>query len=91
MDSISSNCSAIQRVNNFVHLASVLTNRNSCLDAICYYFVNKEFKEASPKLAKSKSEASEEAEIQVPHITLQCKTHAAHILCLLYSSLTGTQ
>ncbi|XP_009953922.1 PREDICTED: G-protein coupled receptor 35-like [Leptosomus discolor] len=59
MDSISYNCSAIQRVNNFVHVASVLTNTNCCLDAIFYYFVNKEFKEASPKLAKSKSEASE--------------------------------
>ncbi|NWW48855.1 GPR35 protein, partial [Pedionomus torquatus] len=63
MDSISCNCSAIQRVNNFVHLASVLANSNCCLDAICYYFVNKEFKEASPKLAKSKSEASEEVEV----------------------------
>uniref|UniRef100_A0A8B9NZK9 G-protein coupled receptors family 1 profile domain-containing protein n=1 Tax=Apteryx owenii TaxID=8824 RepID=A0A8B9NZK9_APTOW len=51
MDSISSSCSAIQTVNNFVHLASVLANMNCCLDAICYYFVNKEFKEASPKLA----------------------------------------
>ncbi|KAM6326702.1 G-protein coupled receptor 35-like [Podargus strigoides] len=70
MDSISSNCSAIQRVNNFVHLASVLANTNCCLDAICYYFVNKEFKEASPKLAKSKSEACEEAEIQLPCTTL---------------------
>ncbi|NXJ60623.1 GPR35 protein, partial [Rostratula benghalensis] len=63
MDSISSNCSAIQRVNNFVHLASVLANTNCCLDAICYYFVNKEFKEASPKLAKSKSEVSKEVEV----------------------------
>uniref|UniRef100_A0A8C3JKW5 G-protein coupled receptors family 1 profile domain-containing protein n=1 Tax=Calidris pygmaea TaxID=425635 RepID=A0A8C3JKW5_9CHAR len=69
MDSISSNCSAIQSVNNFVHLASVLANTNCCLDAICYYFVNKEFKEASPKLAKSKSETSEEAEVQLPCIT----------------------
>ncbi|NXG42824.1 GPR35 protein, partial [Psilopogon haemacephalus] len=66
MDSISSNCSVIQRVNNFVHLASVLANMNCCLDAICYYFVNEEFKEASPKLVKSKSEATEEAEIQLP-------------------------
>ncbi|NXX58049.1 GPR35 protein, partial [Scopus umbretta] len=66
MESISSNCSAIQRVNNFVHLASVLANTNCCLDAICYYFVNEEFKEASPTLAKSKSETSDEAEIQLP-------------------------
>ncbi|NWI91582.1 GPR35 protein, partial [Pitta sordida] len=65
MDSVSSNCSAIQSVNNFVHFASVLANTNCCLDAICYYFVNKEFKEASSKLAKSKSEASGEAEIQL--------------------------
>ncbi|NXE72370.1 GPR35 protein, partial [Cochlearius cochlearius] len=65
MDSISSNCSAIQKVSNFVHLASVLANTNCCLDAICYYFVNKEFKEASPKLARSKSEASKETEIQL--------------------------
>ncbi|NXA47801.1 GPR35 protein, partial [Nothocercus julius] len=62
MDSTSSSCSAIQRVNNFVHLASVLANVNCCLDAICYYFVNKEFKKASPKLAKSRSEGSEAAE-----------------------------
>ncbi|KFQ88444.1 G-protein coupled receptor 35, partial [Phoenicopterus ruber ruber] len=69
MDSISSNCSAIQKVNNFVHLASVLANMNCCLDAVCYYFVNKEFKEASPKLTKAKSKASEEAEIQLPCTT----------------------
>ncbi|NWI38103.1 GPR35 protein, partial [Picathartes gymnocephalus] len=63
MDSVSPDCSAIQSTNNFVHFASILANTNCCLDAICYYFVNKEFKEASSKLAKSKSEASEEAEI----------------------------
>ncbi|NXT60384.1 GPR35 protein, partial [Chaetops frenatus] len=69
MDSVSSDCSAIQSINNFVHFASILANTNCCLDALCYYFVNKEFKEASSKLAKSKSEASEEAEIQLPHVT----------------------
>ncbi|KFQ62526.1 G-protein coupled receptor 35, partial [Pelecanus crispus] len=69
MDSISSDCSAIQRVSNFVHLASVLANTNCCLDAICYYFVNNEFKEASSKLAKSKPEATEETEIQLLCIT----------------------
>ncbi|NXR19944.1 GPR35 protein, partial [Cinclus mexicanus] len=63
MDSTSSDCSAIQSINNFVHFASILANTNCCLDAICYYFVNKEFKEASSKLAKSKSEASKEAEV----------------------------
>ncbi|NXF18176.1 GPR35 protein, partial [Rhodinocichla rosea] len=69
LDSVSSDCSAIQSINNFVHFASILANTNCCLDAICYYFVNKEFKEASPKLAKSKSEACEEAEIQLSHVT----------------------
>ncbi|NWZ95415.1 GPR35 protein, partial [Nesospiza acunhae] len=69
LDSVSSDCSAIQSINNFVHFASILANTNCCLDAICYYFVNKEFKEASPKLAKSKSEAGEEPEIQLSHVT----------------------
>ncbi|KAF4796379.1 hypothetical protein TURU_084498 [Turdus rufiventris] len=63
MDSLSSDCSAIQSINNLVHFTSILANTNCCLDAICYYFVNKEFKEASSKLAKSKSEANEETEI----------------------------
>lgn len=66
---LSSHCSAIQSINNFVHFSSILANTNCCLDAICYYFVNKEFKEASSKLAKSKSEASEEAEVQLAHVT----------------------
>ncbi|NWS27071.1 GPR35 protein, partial [Polioptila caerulea] len=69
MDSLGSDCSAIQSINNFVHFASILANTNCCLDALCYYFVNKEFKEASSKLTKSKSEACEEAEIQLPHVT----------------------
>ncbi|NXC44950.1 GPR35 protein, partial [Penelope pileata] len=69
MDSFSSSCPAIQSVNNFVHLASVLANTNCCLDAICYYFVNKEFKDASPKLVRSKSESSEAAEVQLPCVT----------------------
>jgi len=69
MDSLSSHCPAIQRVNNFVHLASVLANTNCCLDAICYYFVSKEFKEASPRLAKSKSEGTKEDEGQLTRRT----------------------
>ncbi|NXO25364.1 GPR35 protein, partial [Cisticola juncidis] len=69
VDSLSADCSAIQSINNFVHFASILANTNCCLDAICYYFVNKEFKEASPKLTKTKSEGSEEAEIQLPQVT----------------------
>ncbi|NXE86365.1 GPR35 protein, partial [Menura novaehollandiae] len=69
MDSTSSDCSAVQSINNFVHSASILANMNCCLDAICYYFVNKEFKEASSKLAKSKSKASEEAEIELTSVT----------------------
>lgn len=73
MDSFSPSCPAIQKVNNFVHLASVLANTNCCLDAICYYFVNKEFQEASPKLARSKSDSGETAEVQLPVITHQCQ------------------
>ncbi|KAM4894973.1 G-protein coupled receptor 35-like [Sylvia borin] len=69
VDSLSSDCAAIQSINDFVHFASILANTNCCLDAICYYFVNKEFKEASSKFAKSKSEGSEGAEIQLQHVT----------------------
>ncbi|NXY16749.1 GPR35 protein, partial [Atrichornis clamosus] len=69
MDSLKSNCSAIQSINNFVHFASILANTNCCLDAICYYFVNKEFEEASSNLAKSKSGASEDAEIELSNVT----------------------
>lgn len=71
MDSFSSSCPAIQKVSNFVHLASVLANTNCCLDAICYYFVNKEFQEASPKLVRTKSDSGETAEVQLPGITHQ--------------------
>uniref|UniRef100_A0A8C5X890 G-protein coupled receptors family 1 profile domain-containing protein n=1 Tax=Malurus cyaneus samueli TaxID=2593467 RepID=A0A8C5X890_9PASS len=69
MDSMSSDCSSIQSINNFVHFASIVANTNCCLDAICYYFVNKEFKEASSKLAKTKSDASEEGGIPLSQVT----------------------
>ncbi|OXB58669.1 hypothetical protein ASZ78_003636 [Callipepla squamata] len=73
MDSFSSSCTSIQKVNNFVHLASVLANMNCCLDAVCYYFVNKEFQEVSSKLARSKSDSGETAEVQLPAITHSCQ------------------
>uniref|UniRef100_A0A8C2T1X8 G-protein coupled receptors family 1 profile domain-containing protein n=1 Tax=Coturnix japonica TaxID=93934 RepID=A0A8C2T1X8_COTJA len=73
MDSFSSSCPVIQKINDFVHLASVLANTNCCLDAICYYFVSKEFQEASPKLARSKSDSGETADVQLSGITHQCQ------------------
>ncbi|XP_033885516.2 G-protein coupled receptor 35-like [Acipenser ruthenus] len=38
-----SNCSLQQQMANFMHVSSCITNTNCCLDAVCYYFVAKEF------------------------------------------------
>ncbi|XP_054839875.1 G-protein coupled receptor 35-like, partial [Eublepharis macularius] len=44
-------CTTVKSINIFVQAAGMIANTNCCLDAICYYFVNKEFKEASMELA----------------------------------------
>ncbi|XP_069473882.1 G-protein coupled receptor 35-like [Ambystoma mexicanum] len=40
-------CSLIQAVHTYEHITLCLASLNCCLDAICYYFVAKEFWEAS--------------------------------------------
>ncbi|XP_036622187.1 G-protein coupled receptor 35 [Trichosurus vulpecula] len=40
-------CSSIRTWKNVIIITSRLSNANCCLDAICYYFVAKEFQEAS--------------------------------------------
>ncbi|XP_034637839.1 G-protein coupled receptor 35-like [Trachemys scripta elegans] len=55
VDSTSTNCSVIYKGNVFLHMASIIANTNCCIDAICYYFVNQEFQEASSMLPKTKS------------------------------------
>uniref|UniRef100_A0A4X2LV85 G-protein coupled receptors family 1 profile domain-containing protein n=1 Tax=Vombatus ursinus TaxID=29139 RepID=A0A4X2LV85_VOMUR len=42
-------CSSIRTWKNVIFITSRLSNANCCLDAICYYFVAKEFQEASAK------------------------------------------
>ncbi|XP_020827893.1 G-protein coupled receptor 35 isoform X2 [Phascolarctos cinereus] len=42
-------CSSITMWKNVIFITSRLSNANCCLDAICYYFVAKEFQEASAK------------------------------------------
>ncbi|XP_060622775.2 G-protein coupled receptor 35-like [Anolis sagrei] len=44
-------CAVMENIELYVRLAAILANTNCCLDAICYYFVNKEFQEASLKLS----------------------------------------
>lgn len=41
----------VYNIDIFVNVAGIIANTNCCLDAICYYFVNKEFKEATMELA----------------------------------------
>ncbi|XP_078512217.1 G-protein coupled receptor 35-like [Lissotriton helveticus] len=40
-------CAINQRVHTYIHIATCLSHLNCCLDAICYYFVAKEFWKAS--------------------------------------------
>ncbi|KAM7160462.1 G-protein coupled receptor 35-like [Macrochelys suwanniensis] len=40
-------CLAIQKIRTFISVATCIANSNCCMDAICYYFVAKEFQEAS--------------------------------------------
>uniref|UniRef100_G1KAV1 G-protein coupled receptors family 1 profile domain-containing protein n=2 Tax=Anolis carolinensis TaxID=28377 RepID=G1KAV1_ANOCA len=58
-------CAEMENIELFVSLAAILANTNCCLDAICYYFVNKEFQEASLKLStKYLSHLNQESEKQ---------------------------
>ncbi|XP_062987581.1 G-protein coupled receptor 35-like [Elgaria multicarinata webbii] len=43
-------CAEMEKIDIFVNVAGILANMNCCLDAICYYFVNQEFQEASMQL-----------------------------------------
>nr|XP_033815432.1 G-protein coupled receptor 35-like isoform X2 [Geotrypetes seraphini] len=52
IETIDAACSLRLKVHRFVHVATYLANANCFLDAICYYFVAKEFWEASPLFSK---------------------------------------
>ncbi|XP_032654317.1 G-protein coupled receptor 35 [Chelonoidis abingdonii] len=51
------NCLAIQKIRTFISVTACIANSNCCMDAICYYFVAKEFQEAS-SFCKPKSHHS---------------------------------
>nr|XP_056706389.1 G-protein coupled receptor 35-like [Euleptes europaea] len=40
----------VENINSIVDVAGIIANTNCCLDAVCYYFVNKEFQEAAKEL-----------------------------------------
>ncbi|KAJ6669253.1 hypothetical protein lerEdw1_008062 [Lerista edwardsae] len=54
-DLVKASCSAIESTDIFLNIAGMIANTNCCLDAVCYYFVNKEFQEASLELLSSYS------------------------------------
>ncbi|XP_060098674.1 G-protein coupled receptor 35-like [Heteronotia binoei] len=62
-------CITVNHIDIFVNAAGIIANTNCCLDAICYYLVNKEFQEATKKLAPryflsyNKSSENQESEI----------------------------
>ncbi|XP_069060950.1 G-protein coupled receptor 35-like [Pleurodeles waltl] len=47
LESSLTSCTIIQRTHTYIHITTCLSHLNCCLDAICYYFVAKEFWEAS--------------------------------------------
>ncbi|XP_077205095.1 G-protein coupled receptor 35-like [Paroedura picta] len=68
-DYMNATCITIDNIETFVNIAGTIANTNCCLDAICYYFVNKEFQEATLDLAPSyfsfykQSSGNEDSEI----------------------------
>ncbi|XP_030072286.1 G-protein coupled receptor 35 isoform X2 [Microcaecilia unicolor] len=54
IETIGAGCFVRLNVHKFVHVATYLANANCFLDAVCYYFVAKEFWEASSLFSKIK-------------------------------------
>ncbi|XP_038272468.1 G-protein coupled receptor 35-like [Dermochelys coriacea] len=61
------NCFAIQKIRTFTTISICIANSNCCMDAICYYFVAKEFQEAS-SFHKPKSHHSETKQTPTSHL-----------------------
>ncbi|CAM4599563.1 G-protein coupled receptor 35-like [Lepidochelys kempii] len=55
MDAAGAACSLRQNASLFIRVAAWVANCNCCLDTLCYYFVAKEFQEASSLLPSFKS------------------------------------
>ncbi|XP_029472061.1 G-protein coupled receptor 35-like [Rhinatrema bivittatum] len=54
-ESIGASCFVSDSIEKFLHIARIVADSNCCFDAICYYFVAKEFWEVSCILPKSRN------------------------------------
>ncbi|XP_053316157.1 G-protein coupled receptor 35-like [Spea bombifrons] len=54
LESLKFKCSVIKNINHYVYGAQAIGDLNCCLDAVCYYFVAKEFWEKSMMIPKFK-------------------------------------
>ncbi|XP_066478551.1 G-protein coupled receptor 35-like [Tiliqua scincoides] len=69
VDMLQASCTVIENTDIFVNLAGIIANTNCCLDAICYYFVNREFQEASLELISNISSSQKRSfENQEPDV-----------------------
>ncbi|KAH1165313.1 G-protein coupled receptor 35-like [Mauremys mutica] len=63
------NCLLIQKIRTFINVTACIANSNCCMDAICYYFVAKEFQEAS-SFCKPKSHHSKRNQIHTSELRI---------------------
>ncbi|XP_074860669.1 G-protein coupled receptor 35-like [Carettochelys insculpta] len=60
-------CLAIQKIRDFNSVTTCIANSNCCMDALCYYFVAKEFQDAAvlfkPKSHHSKTSQTDASEL----------------------------
>ncbi|XP_054839978.1 G-protein coupled receptor 35-like [Eublepharis macularius] len=68
IDAAGNGCWLYQALSKTIHVTSCIQNLNCCLDAVCYYFVAKEFQEAIPfKSKQSNSNASQDSQLPSKH------------------------
>uniref|UniRef100_A0A674JIF3 G-protein coupled receptors family 1 profile domain-containing protein n=1 Tax=Terrapene triunguis TaxID=2587831 RepID=A0A674JIF3_9SAUR len=65
MDAAGAACSLRRNASLFIRVAAWVANSNCCLDTLCYYFVAKEFQEASSLLHPFKSLTSRSNQSQI--------------------------
>uniref|UniRef100_A0A8C3XQI5 G-protein coupled receptors family 1 profile domain-containing protein n=1 Tax=Chelydra serpentina TaxID=8475 RepID=A0A8C3XQI5_CHESE len=65
MDTAGAACSLRQNARVFIRVTAWVANSNCCLDTLCYYFVAKEFQEASSLLSPFKSLKSRSNQSQI--------------------------
>uniref|UniRef100_A0A8C8RI18 G-protein coupled receptors family 1 profile domain-containing protein n=1 Tax=Pelusios castaneus TaxID=367368 RepID=A0A8C8RI18_9SAUR len=71
VDVAEADCSVLQNASAFIRVAVSIANCNCCLDALCYYFVAKEFQEASSLLSPFKSLQSRSNQSQEINLSLK--------------------